>query len=131
MSATKEFAFNYIHKEIESMPVLRGSFVIELTQAQFEDYQLLKQSVHTRLAELGLQETRNTYWYEAPPAVEAETIEKLRTAIKASDEAQFAAYYPHGFHHQHYNHIKVDGIAYRWKSFSCDQFIKFAPALVE
>lgn len=125
----KQFDFIYTRKGRVENSSRHGRFSITISQSQFEDYQVLKQHVHKALTDLGLWQAEKPCWHEAP-VVAPSTVEKLRAAIGASSEAQFIAAYAHSSHHQTYKKITVDGVAYRWESFSSGHFIKFAPALV-
>ena len=129
MNTPKKFDFIYTRKGRVENSSRHGRFSLTISQSEFEDYQVLKQHVHKALSALGLWPAEKPYWHEAP-VVAPGTVEKLRSAIGASSEAQLIAAYPHSFRHQTYKHIIVDDVAYRWESFSSGHFIKFAPALV-
>jgi|JI10StandDraft_1071094.scaffolds.fasta_scaffold1111102_2 hypothetical protein len=100
---------------------------LNLTQAQFEDYQFMRATLHTAIEGAGL-DLANVCWYENPPC-DAATIESIRHAIGASSSAQFIAYYPHSYQYQHYLEVCVDGNRLLYKSFSQGEFVKFAKAL--
>ena len=125
----KEFIFQIVRSKAAAD---RGeqqhvTISLRLTQAQFEDYQFLKDCVKTKLAEIGIQDDEHAHWYELPPVADAE-IEKLRMAIKASAEAQFIPKYAHSHHHRTYKEIVVEGSKYLWMSFANGNFVKFALA---
>lgn len=127
----KEFRFNVSRKKAlaEALGVAQTLLItLSLTQEQFEDYQYLKANVHEKLASIGINDDEDVYWREDPPVADG-FIEKLRDAIGAQAEVQFLAYYAHSFHHRTYKEVLIDGVRYRWMSFSSDHFVKFAPAL--
>lgn len=125
----KEFVFEVVRakKVLERGEEQCFSISLRLTQAQFEDYQFLKDCVKARLAACGIQDDEGVHWYENPP-IEDQFIEKLRLALGAATDAQFIPKYAHGWHHRTYKEIVVDGAKYLWQSFQNGHFVKFAPA---
>jgi hypothetical protein len=104
------------------------SFTLELTQEEFEDYQLLKSCVHEKLLSIGIPKGEDVYWFENPPVANF-FLEKLRAAIGSSGDAQFIAHYPHSYHHRTYKDVAVDGVRYKYMPFQHDLIIKFAPVM--
>lgn len=103
-----------------------GRFVVvRLTQTQFEDHHYRKERVLKAIVESGIDLNESPVWSEAP-LVDHGFEEKLRAAIGAGGDAKFLAYYAHGFHHRHYRRVEVDGVPYRFASFSSDQIVKWA-----
>lgn len=103
-----------------------GFFTLELTQDEFEDYQLLKARVHHELDVLGVPEHESAHWYEAP-IYSIEHLGAIAKAIGASADSTLIPYYAHGWHHRHYHVVQVNGVRYRYMGFQHGQFIKFAP----
>lgn len=104
------------------------SFKLELSQVEFEDYQLLKERIHAQLISMGIPANENVYWYEDPPVTNS-FLEKMRAAICSHADAQFIAHYPHSYHHRHYKDAVVDGVAYKYMPFQQGLMIKFAPSM--
>lgn len=102
-----------------------GFFTMELSQDEFEDYQLLKARIHHELDVIGVPEHEAAYWYEAP-VYSLDHLKKLAITF-GSGQATLIPHYPHGWHYNHYHLAEVDGVRYRYMSFQQGEFIKFAP----
>lgn len=125
----KEFMFAVVRakKVVERGEEQHFTISLQLTQAQFEDYQYLKDCVKAKLGAYGIQDDEDVHWYEKPPVAD-QFIEKLRLALGATTDAQFIPKYAHSWHFRTYKEIVVDGAKYLWQSFGHGHFVKFAPA---
>lgn len=133
MCIEKDYRFRVFRKKAvcEALNVAQDqTFTLQLTQAQFEDYQALKDRIHAKLDELGIPPSESAYWREDPP-MDADFIAQLRAAIDAPVDADFIAYYAHSYHHRSYKTVRVNGEDYRYMGFQNGHFIKFAPVLPE
>lgn len=99
---------------------------LDMTQAQFEDYQWLKKSVHAAAKEAGYPDIYN--WHDEP-AYTPELLAQLRQAIGCDADAELILYHAHSYQHQHYKKVMLDGVKYRYMAFSDGRFIKIAQEL--
>jgi hypothetical protein len=131
MSDQKAFHFRVFRKKAicEALGVEQETtFTLDLTQEQFEDYQLLKDRIHAQLDAIGIPQSEHPYWREDPP-VETSLISKIKAVLGCKHDDELIPYYAHSFHHRHYKMASIDGIVYRYMGFQNGHFIKFAPAL--
>lgn len=122
----KKFRFAYTRPvEVCSEDKRTGFFFLELTQAEFEDYQHLKTRIHHELDVIGIPAHESAHWYETPE-ISDDLLVKLREAFGADTESMLIPYYPHGWRHSSYREAIVDGTRYLYMGFQNGRFIKFS-----
>lgn len=98
---------------------------LELTRAEFEDYQGVRNKVRHAIREAGHDLQRVCSWTEAPE-YDPELVLQFRTSIGCPDTTQLIAYYPHSIDHRHYKRTVIGAHEFTYQSFSQGRFIKFA-----
>ncbi|MGF6440218.1 hypothetical protein [Paraburkholderia youngii] len=130
--AVKEFRFLVVRKKSANGGRYDAGrlITVQMTQSEFDCLQSRTERVHAAIEQqLGLSLAESPAWSEQP-LVPGGFEALLRDAIAASAEARFIAYYPDALRHRDYKRVVVNGMPYRYQSFSNDQIIKWAPEAV-
>lgn len=105
----------------------RFTAVLLLTQEEYEDHHLKRDAMRALITGKGLN-LAETVWQEDAPS-DPDVEERLREVIGCGAEAQMIPKYAHGWEHNAYKQVEIDGVTYRYMGFQNGAFIKYAPEM--